>query len=429
MTGHTLATGRAATLIKLAFAAGAKLSAAFIAFGLTALVTRNMPNDEAGLFLLGFTILTVLSVFFRLGLDNVILRFLSAHGTDAFAQEKLNRGLLWVATAVIPSTALGMFFSDQIAFFVFNKPDFGSVLFWMLFALPLMTIFMLLAIAFQSQHRVVTTTIFQNLGISTLFVVSFSFLLIYKPNIISALVAARTYAGAGLVIFFSALFIWFGQSKVKFSLNGFKDNELYVSSMNLWVVAIVNLVVQWSGILISGAMLPSEDVAILTAAQRTAFLVSFILMVANMVVAPRYARMWNDGDMMGIQRLANLSTRGMTLMVLPLVLVMVWYSEKLMSFFGGGFDKGGSLLTIMVIGQFVSIAAGSAGYLLTMSAHEKDFRRVTLFVGPLTIFCAYFFIQWWGAVGAALVTAFGVGIQSLAAMFMVKRRLGFYPLV
>ena len=388
-----------------------------------------MPNDEAGLFLLGFTILTVLSVFFRLGLDNVILRFLSAHGTDAFAQEKLNRGLLWVATAVIPSTALGMFFSDQIAFFVFNKPDFGSVLFWMLFALPLMTIFMLLAIAFQSQHRVVTTTIFQNLGISTLFVVSFSFLLIYKPNIISALVAARTYAGAGLVIFFSALFIWFGQSKVKFSLNGFKDNELYVSSMNLWVVAIVNLVVQWSGILISGAMLPSEDVAILTAAQRTAFLVSFILMVANMVVAPRYARMWNDGDMMGIQRLANLSTRGMTLMVLPLVLVMVWYSEKLMSFFGGGFDKGGSLLTIMVIGQFVSIAAGSAGYLLTMSAHEKDFRRVTLFVGPLTIFCAYFFIQWWGAVGAALVTAFGVGIQSLAAMFMVKRRLGFYPLV
>jgi hypothetical protein len=50
MTGHTLATGCAATLIKLAFAAGAKLSAAFIAFGLTALVTRNMPNDEAGLF-------------------------------------------------------------------------------------------------------------------------------------------------------------------------------------------------------------------------------------------------------------------------------------------------------------------------------------------------------------------------------------------
>jgi hypothetical protein len=45
MTGHTLATGCAATLIKLAFAAGAKLSAAFIAIGLTALVPRNLPNE------------------------------------------------------------------------------------------------------------------------------------------------------------------------------------------------------------------------------------------------------------------------------------------------------------------------------------------------------------------------------------------------
>jgi hypothetical protein len=42
---HILATGRAATLIKLAFAAGAKLSAAFIAFGLIALFTGNLPSD------------------------------------------------------------------------------------------------------------------------------------------------------------------------------------------------------------------------------------------------------------------------------------------------------------------------------------------------------------------------------------------------
>ena len=93
MSQHTLATGRAATLIKLAFAAGAKLSAAFVAFGLTALVTRNMPSDEAGLFLLGFSLLAVLSQFFRLGLDNVVLRFVGSHGIDAIDHEKMNRGL------------------------------------------------------------------------------------------------------------------------------------------------------------------------------------------------------------------------------------------------------------------------------------------------------------------------------------------------
>jgi O-antigen/teichoic acid export membrane protein len=193
MTGHTLATGRAATLIKLAFAAGAKLSAAFIAFGLTALVTRNMPNDEAGLFLLGFSILAVLSVFFRLGLDNVILRFLSAHGTDAFAQEKLNRGLLWIATIVIPSTAIGMFFSEKIATHIFNKPAFGPVLFWMLLALLAMAIFMLLAMAFQAQHRVVITTIFQNLGISSVFVAAFVYLWCEQSGVLNAVTAEQIH--------------------------------------------------------------------------------------------------------------------------------------------------------------------------------------------------------------------------------------------
>ncbi len=86
MSQHTLATGRAATLIKLAFAAGAKLSAAFIAFGLTALVTRNMPNDEAGLFLLGFSLLAVLLQFFSLRLDKVLC-FLSALGVRATSKK------------------------------------------------------------------------------------------------------------------------------------------------------------------------------------------------------------------------------------------------------------------------------------------------------------------------------------------------------
>ena len=171
---HQLATGRTATLIKLGFAAGAKTAAAFAAFALTVLITRNMPNDEAGLFLLGFTLIAVLSIFFRLGLDNVILRFLSAHGTDEFAQEKLNRGLLWIATAAIPATVLGMALSEPIATHIFNKPGFAPVLFWMLPALPAMALFFLLSFAFQALHRIIATTLSQNIGISILFTAAFS---------------------------------------------------------------------------------------------------------------------------------------------------------------------------------------------------------------------------------------------------------------
>lgn len=428
MSQHTLATGRAATLIKLAFAAGAKLSAAFIAFGLTALVTRNMPNDEAGLFLLGFSLLAVLSQFFRLGLDNVVLRFIGAHGIDAIAQEKLNRGLLWVVTAVIPITLIGCLFSPQIASYIFSKPDFGSVLFWLFPALPAMAVFMLLAMALQGRHRVIATTIFQNLGLSALFVLGLGYLVLQQPDWVTAKVAAQIYTASAYVILLAALFIWFGQKGVAFKRHNYKDPELLSASSNLWVAANMQLATVWGGVLIAGAMVPTEDLALLSAAQRTAMLTSFVLMVVNMVAAPRYARMWKEGDLAGIKRLAKWSTRGMIAMVAPIIAIMLLLPEKVMGLFGEGYEQAAVMLMIMAVGQFINVATGSVGYLLNMSGHERDYRRVTLFAGPLTLVCAVVFTYYWGVIGAALATALGVGFQNLVALFMVKRRMGFSPL-
>jgi len=424
---HQLATGRTATLIKLGFAAGAKTAAAFAAFALTALITRNMPNDEAGLFLLGFTLITVLSIFFRLGLDNVILRFLSAHGTDDFAQEKLNRGLLWIATAVIPATILGIMLSEQIATTIFNKPEFEPVLFWMLPALPAMAIFMLLAMAFQAQHRVVLTTIFQNLGISTLFIVGFGYLWFEQPDAISAVSAAQIYTVAAAAMFIAGVTLWYGQRNVNFKITGYRDPELTHASMNLWTASIMGLAVQWSGILVAGAMLPPEDVALLTAAQRTAMLTSFVLMVVNMVVAPRYARLWKEGNIERIRYLAKWSTRGMIAMVLPVVAVMMIWPEKVMGLFGEGFEEAAILLMILAVGQFVNVATGSVGYLLNMSGNEQDFNRVTIIAGPSTIALVMVLTNYYGVIGAAASTAAGVSIQNILALSKVRSKLGIQP--
>ena len=411
MSQHTLATGRAATLIKLAFAAGAKLSAAFIAFGLTALVTRNMPNDEAGLFLLGFSILAVLSQFFRLGLDNVVLRF-----------------LVWILTLVVPATLAGVITSDLIATYIFNKPAFGSVLGWMLCALPAMALFMLLAMAFQAQHRVVLTTVFQNLGISAVFIIGFGTASYVDPLLLNSIVAAQVYCGAAFIILVLAFIIWFGQRDVAFSFKGYKDSELHIASKNLWLASNMSLITQWSGLLVAGAMVSSVDLAYFSAAQRTAMLVTFVLMVVNMVVSPRFAKMWKDQDLAGMRRLAKWSTRGMIVMAAPVVLVMIVFPDNVMSFFGDGYEQAGFLLSIMAIGQFINVATGSVGYLLNMSGHEREYRQVMLITGPLSILISLVLTYFYGAEGAAVATALNVGMQNLFALLMVRSRLGFWSI-
>ena len=226
----------------------------------------------------------------------------------------------------------------------------------------------------------------------------------------------------------AAIIVWFSQRDTTFSLKSYADPELKSASMNLWIASCMGLAVEWSGVLIAGAILTAKDVALLSAAQRTAMLTSFVLMVVNMVVAPRYARMWKEQNLAGIERLAKYSTRGMIFMVIPVVIVMFVFPEKLMGLFGEGYEAAATLLTIMAVGQFINVATGSVGYLLNMSGHEDDFRRVTLFTGPFSIICSLLFIHQFGLIGAALATAVGVGIQNIAALMMVKKRLGFLPI-
>lgn len=423
---HQLATGRTATLIKFAFAAGAKTAAAFAAFALTALVTRNMPSDEAGLFLLGFTLLTVLSIFFRLGLDNVILRFLSAHGTDDFGQEKLNRGLLWIATAAIPATLLGMTLSDSIATDIFNKPAFAPVLFWMLPALPAMALFFLLSFAFQAQHRVVITTLFQNLGISSLFIAGFGYLWLNQAEAINAVTAAQVYAVAAATMLIAGGGLWFSQRNVNFKITGYHDPELTRASMNLWAASIMSLAVQWSGILIAGAMLPAEEVAQLTAAQRTAMLASFALMVVEIVVAPSYARFWKDGDKDGFYNYVAFSTKVLVVAGLPIGLIAYIYSDFVMTIFGEDYALSGSLLKILLVGQIINICTGPVAHVINMTGNERGYRNITSFTGLITIFLCFVLTRAWGVEGAALAITLGVSAQNISGLFYVRVVLGFW---
>jgi O-antigen/teichoic acid export membrane protein len=298
----------------------------------------------------------------------------------------------------------------------------------MIWALPFMVVFMLLGFGFQAFYRVIAATFFQNLGISSTFIGLLG--IVYfsgsTPDL-TATYISYFYVVSSIAVCFIALLMWHRQIKGAWGSLRFKNNELWRASSNLWAASTMSLMVQWSGVLIAGALVSSSEVAYLTAAQRTAMLTSFVLMVVNMVVAPRYALLWKENKLNEIQRLAKWSTRGMVALALPVIIVMLVMPDFIMGLFGDEFVVAGNLLAIMAIGQFINVATGSVGFLLNMSGHERDFRRVTMFAGPLTIILSYFFIVQWGVIGAAIATAVGLSLQNLGALFMVRKRLGFWP--
>tara|TARA_B110000196_G_scaffold320339_1_gene342074 strand:- start:1432 stop:2703 length:1272 start_codon:yes stop_codon:yes gene_type:complete len=418
-----------ALLFKTGVAGVVKAAAAFISFIMAMAITRFLGPEQAGLFLLALSILSFFSVFLRLGLDNVIVKLIGGSNGSTYSISALTTGLVWSVLAALSITFLIYVGAQFLSVYVFAKPEFSNVLSIMILALPFMVIFMVLGYAFQAFYRVIAATFFQNFGISFLFLLLLSFVYLFEgKQEFSASYFAVCYLIASIAVCSSALYLWNKQIKGAWRPIKFKDKDLWSSSSNLWVASTMNLTVQWAAILISGALLPASDVAFLSVALRTAMLASFVLTVVNMVVAPRYALLWKENKIEEIQNLAKWSTRGMILLVLPIITVMVFFSDTIMGIFGDKFSDSGDLLAIIALGQFVAVASGSVTYLLNMSGHERDFRKVTLFVGPITILLSYIFISKWGVLGAAIATAVGLSLQNLGALFMVRSRLGFWPI-
>ncbi len=188
------------------------------------------------------------------------------------------------------------------------------------------------------------------------------------------------------------------------------------------------MLLNWAPTFFLGIWGTKADVGVFGAAWRTAMLTSFILVSVNSIVAPKFAALYSQGDMVGLASTARKSAMMMTLFAAPILLLFVVAPEFVMRIFGKGFESGGLLLTILAIGQFVNVATGSVGYLLIMCGRERLMRNNTLVVGVFSVGMNLVFIPLFGALGAAVAGALSLAIFNLGAFYLVWKSLDIWTL-
>jgi len=413
-------------LIQMLISAFVRIMGAFSVFILSIIIGRQLGADDAGYFFLSFSIITFLAALSRLGFDNSLVRFVGAGLSDNAWGDihfVVSRALALVTVSSGCIATLLYFGSDQIANTLFNKPLLAPVLKAISPAVIGLSLFTLLAMALQGLHKIASSVFIINISVNV-----WVLLAIYIVGLNSSISVGLAWAVSSLVTLFFGYIFWFKYRKPSTGIITVGWPTLMASAMPLWVVMLMGQLTLWSGQFVAGAYVSSDQVAQLAVAQRTAMLTSFILMAVNLVVAPRFAAMYKQNDLAGLQTLALTSVKLMVLFALPIVAVMMIFPEFLMDLFGEGFSRSSHLLRILAIGQFVSVVTGSVGFLLTMSGHEKDLRNTVLISGPLSIVLAMLLTPWLGATGSAIATAVSIATQHLIAAFWVKKRLGFNTL-
>ncbi len=401
-----------------------RVAGAGVAFLMNVVIARYLGEKESGYFFLAVTVSVVLGTIGRVGADQSVLRFVSIHSKRQEWEKVhgvINILMKWGLYVTCGMAIIVSVFSRIIANDFFHKPEFQNPLIWIALSIPFYACYNLYGMALQGLKKVVYSVSILRIVSPLLLII---LVLIFAPH--NGTIASMLYFLSSIGATLLGYYWW--RKDIPSAKGQFDSVILWKSSSALWIVAIMQQMVTWSGQFIAGIFNTPQELAHLAVARNTSMLITFILQAIGFVSAPRFANMYNEKKMTELKKYVQNTTRLMVVVSLPLVLLIWIFPNNIMALFGKGFTGGAEYLRVLALGQFINVITGSTGYLLTMSGHEKDMRNITIINGVMAVVLALILNPIFGAMGSAVSTAIAVASTNLMAVGLVKKRLGFNTL-
>ena len=386
------------------------------------IIARYYGAEAAGLFFLALAIITFLGTVTRAGVDLSIVRFIgAAERTNQGARilSVIGKSLKLTIPFTLLATATLALGGHSLATYIFSKAALGPVLVAMGLALPGITLLTIYGMGLQGLHKTVSSVLTLKIAGPLIFIA----FVLAAPNK-EGINLAGIYAGVMLLAGSIGAALFYAQRPANSEGRGIPWREFTDSSRPLWLGQIAQQIMLLSSQIICGIWLTSQDVALLTAAQRAAMLTPFILLAVNMVVTPRFAALYETEAFEELEKLATDASKLMILVGAPVAIFIFAMSSHIMSAFGPEFTEAAILLQVITVGQLVNVATGSANVLLVGSGNE-DALKSTYYLGAVIalVACALL-IPTYGVVGGAIATGLALAVQNIATVIMVRKTLG-----
>lgn len=399
-----------------------------LTFLLSLALARTLGADGAGIYYLAYGVITIVSVGARLGLSGSLVRFTSAGAAaedwgslQALARRALSLGAV---AGIVGSLAL-MTLAPWLARGAFEEPRLTLPLQIMALAVVPFVLLNLLGQLLRGRKRIA-----QSLAVMAALPPALTCVgvLVLAPAA-GARGAALAYVFATLSTVLIAAVWW--RSATPTPVNGpgtFSYRTLLASSMPLFWTSLLVVVIERSPALFLGFFASASQVGVFEIANRTALLVSFILLAVNSIAGPKFAELYALGDLDALARMARRSAMLSATAALPVVALLISAPGFVMSLFGERFAAGESALVILALGQLFNAGTGCVYLVLVMSGNERAVRNISL--GSVVVgSCLYLvLIPLWEMRGAAGACALTVAFQNMMAAWAVRRTLGIWPL-
>jgi len=398
-------------------------------YGNNLMIQRGFGPGPYGLYTLSFSIVTLVSSIFNLGLDDAMVRYTSVYRGKK--QPHLLRGLAIFCSALVGMAGmLGAFIVLYLTPYIATikrSPEVMPILLIMVPIIPLICMQVVWSAGLQGFKAFRWRVLTQRLLIPGVLLVLLLPVLLFFHDITSVAIALLL---STLICTVVSLFFFFSKltDASKQTARGFELREWIGFAVPNFLTSIVDTVLDSvDTVLLAVFAISNIAIGQYGAAIRIAIFISIPLQSLNTMFSPTIAELYSKGERQKLAVMFKIVTKWAITLSLPIFGIAVLFSWALLGIAGSGFVPAWPLLIVLAIGNLINVGTGSVGYMLLMTGHQKITFLNSLTAIVFNIVLGVILVPRFGAMGVAIATGVALSVVNLMRLLQVYAFLKMVP--
>jgi O-antigen/teichoic acid export membrane protein len=367
-----------------------------------------------------------------LGLDQLLVREVAA---DVVASKwALLRGLVRTANRTVLLVSLGMAAVAALVAWILRERASPELVrtFWVgLLLVPLISLTRLRQATLQGLHRVVLGSIPERLILPVLLLVSLVAIDLSHLRLAASTAMALNVAATSIAF---GVGTWLLRRNLPLAIRDVEPEYQRARwARSAWPILLFSgagIVFAQADILILGSLKGPGVVGLYGVADKSAELLSFVLVAQNAAFASTAASLYAAPDLAELQRLTTRIVRLTVLMTLPLAILFIGFGGWFLSrFYGAAFLPARGPLAILGVGQMINVATGLNGMLLIMTGNERALLKAVAASAVANIGLNLVLVPRWGMSGAAIANTSSILLLNVIATISLHRKTAIHSTV
>ena len=199
------------------------------------------------------------------------------------------------------------------------------------------------------------------------------------------------------------------------------------SLLPLWGAGIIFAMIQQMDVVVVGFLANGGETGAYFAAQKTAALLSLVLIAGGLVTAPMMASLYEKKQISELQKLCQHMVIAIAVVTLLGFVFLVFSGNVLLSIFNHSFTSAYPILLILAFGSMIDAVSGPTAYLMQMTSLESIYARMLALIYLFVFALQFIFIPHYGVIAAALSNAAGVIVWNCVSIYFLRKKIGVDP--